>query len=963
MPSRVQTTPIPTFLDEVADAILSHPLAAARRLDRMAVVLPSHRASAALRNSLISRLNGPARLPQFFALSGFLEALSPRKAADPLEIVARMHRIHLREDQPLPFDRFVPWATVVLNDFAAVDHELADVDRVFRNLEAIQGIEDWSFHEKPWSADQVAFEKQWRRLPSLYRELHDELANDGLTTRAHLARTVALQGATDRFDHVVAAGLATLTTAEWRCLQSWQAAGKMTVLWDGDESYVRDVHNEAGLFIRAYGGVKARVQRRIAERNGPKVTQVACASAVAQAQYVREVVEGLNEGELDQTLVVLPDASSLSTVLQALPPTPRGYNVTMGVAFHESPVHAWLEQLFLMLDGRGDTWRFEHVQSLHAHPVMQRFHGAGHADRRQLRRREGRAFHALAKKHRAWVSGEDFQQEGAAQLGEALRRLVPLRTGDATAFLDEFLGWSAQVEAQLGHAPAPVSDDDVTADAPTHPGHDAWILAGWRRVRAVFGVLRRLQQHHGSMATASEVRHMARRLLRQERLDLLGEPAKGLQIMGLSETRALDYRRVVVLDMNEGKVPQATQPDSFLPPDLRAHLGMPGQREREARFAYLIHRLCHRAEEVHLLHRNSPDGNDAGDPSRYLLQLEGSFHDARGVPYLEVRHVHRQLPLPPQRPEIPALEVTDAMRAALRTWAEHGMSPSAINTLIACPRNFAFRYVWRMGQATELQTAMEANTLGSVVHWVMEHGLKEAGALGEILTTHHLDHVGKALDDLMRRALEAEYNAELVDRGENVLQLEIARATIRKLLRQERLELTRGDSPPVVVDVEETLNSQHPDTAFGPLSFAGKADRSEFVNGTPRVVDYKTGKVTGNELRLEGDWTATLEDGKHGKALQLVVYATMVLAHLDPVAQAKGVVAGIRSGRNVKEGLLSLRIDGSPLIRQEHVEVFLDWLAAKLNRLVEPGQSCHHNPDAMYCEHCVVLDPKDSFSV
>jgi len=219
------------------------------------------------------------------------------------------------------------------------------------------------------------------------------------------------------------------------------------------------------------------------------------------------------------------------------------------------------------------------------------------------------------------------------------------------------------------------------------------------------------------------------------------------------------------------------------------------------------------------------------------------------------------------------------------------------------------------------------------------------------------------LDDLMRRALEAEYNAELVHRGENVLQLEIARATIRKLLRQERLELSRGDSPPAIVDVEQTLNSHHPDTAFGPLSFAGKADRSEFVHGAPRVVDYKTGKVTGNELRLTGDWTATLEDGKHGKALQLVVYATMVLAHLDPVAQARGVVAGIRSGRNVKEGLLSLHIDDSPLIRQEHVAVFLDWLAAKLNCLVEPGQTCHHNPDAMYCEHCVVLDPKDSFSV
>ncbi|MDA0729232.1 MAG: PD-(D/E)XK nuclease family protein [Bacteroidetes bacterium] len=981
------TCRVPSFLDEVVDEIVAHPLAQARQLHRMALVLPSHRASTTLRKTLISRLGVPARLPKFYALSGFLEELSPLKAADPLEVMARMHRLMKDLDGAMGFDRFVPWASVVLQDFASVDHELADVDKVFQNLADIQGIEDWSFGEAPWSEDQKAFERQWRRLPGLYRALHQDLAQDGMTTRAHVARLVSAAGLTDHVDHLIAAGLTTLTKAEWAALDNWKRVGKLTMMWDGDESYVHDPHNEAGLFIRQHVLGKTRLSDRIGQGLGPQVNLVSCASAVSQAQAVRELLAPLDEESLDQTLVVLPDGSSLGTLLQALPPSDRGYNVTMGLAFHESPVQAWIEQLFLMLDTRGNSWRYDHVQSLHAHPVMQLFHRG-----EKLRQRDGWAFYNLAKTHRAWVNHADFEAWEADELAEELRKLGELRVDDATSFLERLLAWSADLEPRLG-SPLPLaevedepskaletgmndpilgglqtprdehdSSHDSSHDSAHDPSQDAWILAGWQRFRAVLGVMHRLQVKHAPMKEAREVRHMVKRLLRLERLDMLGEPAQGVQIMGLTETRALDYDRVIVLDMNEGIVPKASQQDSFLPHDLRSHWGMPGQREREARYAYLIHRLLNRSSEVHFLYRNSPDGKEGGEPSRYLLQIEGSFHDASGRPYLEVKRTTRQLPLPAQRPSIPELEVTPSMREALKRWASRGMSPSAINTMLACPRNFAFRYLWRMGEATEIQTAMEANTLGSVVHWVMEHGIREAGAVGHILTTHHLDHISQAMDDLMARALAEEYNADLVQRGENVLQLEIARATLAKLLRQERLELTRGDSPPFIDDVEQPLNSSHEGQSFGPMSFGGKADRSENIHGVPRVVDYKTGKVTTKDLQLEGDWTTTLNEGSHGKALQLLVYATMVLAHLDPVSQARGVVAGIRSGRNAREGLLSLTIDGSPLITKPHAETFLAWLSDKLCDLSAEGTTYAHDPKSHYCEHCVVLDPVELFS-
>jgi hypothetical protein len=128
------------------------------------------------------------------------------------------------------------------------------------------------------------------------------------------------------------------------------------------------------------------------------------------------------------------------------------------------------------------------------------------------------------------------------------------------------------------------------------------------------------------------------------------------------------------------------------------------------------------------------------------------------------------------------------------------------------------------------------------------------------------------------------------------------------------------------------------------------------------VVDYKTGKVEAKELRLKGDWTAQLEKGDKGKALQLVVYATMVLASIDPEAREHGVLAAIRSGRNVWEGLLSLEIDGDPLIKPAHAQEFIDWLADQLVAYAAHDHHVRHSEDAKYCEHCVVLDPPEAFS-
>ena len=341
-----------------------------------------------LRRGLMNRLTGPARLPQFYALSGFIEASSPWTAADPLEVLVRLHRVVGTSEDALPFDRFVPWAKVVLDDFAAVDHELADVGKVFQNLADIQGIEDWSFGEETWSEDQKAFERQWRRLPELYAKLHANLGQDGLATRAHLTRKLAEGEGHLDVDHVLAAGLATMSTAEWKCLDAWNKTDRLTVLWDADPTYVHDVHNEAGLFIRKFRSPNAPLVQGTLASQPPIVRVVGCASTVLQTQHVRDILANLTPEQFNQTLVVLPDGGTLGTLLQALPSNANGLNVTMGLAMHETPVLSFVDQVFTMLETTSDTWRLEQLQAFHAHPVMH------HIQRTQGHHSWGRSRHA-----------------------------------------------------------------------------------------------------------------------------------------------------------------------------------------------------------------------------------------------------------------------------------------------------------------------------------------------------------------------------------------------------------------------------------------------------------------------------------------------------------------------------------------------------------------------------------------
>ena len=920
-PSTLSST---SFLEEVAYAVLAED-----RPELCAVVLPSFRARAAFYRACARVAKRTTRLPQAFTLSGFVVAEEKLSIVDQLEALAVLYDVQHSEDGGHKgFENFLSWGPVALADFNAVDMSCLDAVSVFKNLKDIKDIEEWSFGEEEWSEDMKRFSDQWSRLAPLYTSFHKELESKGQTTLAMASRRQGESTEISSYTKVFAAGLTAVNKAQKKYLRKWDVAGKLVIMWDGDKSYVEDEQVEAGHFIRSFGGDYS-VSDRLSSTS-PELVAVDCSSLLSSCQYIREQVMEMTSEERSKTVIVVPDPSSLSILLQSLPVSKNGYNVTMGMSIRETPIYPFINLLNRIVTRGNSNWRYEELMSLVNQPVVLEAYGSD-----AFRADASRTLHSLAGKHMVWVDEGVLAEYSDGEMLGFMQELKGLCVSGADEFLGGFVAWSKGVSERLEGC------------------RDPWIKAGWGCVRKAVAMVLRLQESQKPCETTSDVWAVMRKLLGAQKIDLLGEPTEGLQIMGLNETRALDYDNVFVLDCNEGMLPKHEVIDSFIPFDLKMALKMPGRYEKEATYAYSFYRLLNRSKKIHFLFKGEGTTNDGTEVSRYILQLRSTFKPVGKL--LPIKEVKFSMPLPGERPTIPPLELNNELRKRLDRWSENGMSPSAINKMVGCERNFAYRYLLKLQEQRDIQESMESNTIGSIVHFVFEEGLKDA--LNKVLKVEHLDAILKNLNELLDHATEKYYNANIVKKGENLLLIESAKSTIKKLIRKEISELKGSDAEKIVIrGIEDDLEAEYKLDHGKRIAFYGLADKLEEANGVTRVVDYKTGITKKKDLQLPSDFEEELNKGKKSKAIQLLVYCAMLLKN-----EGDYVSAGIRSGRNSKAGLLSLEIDGSTKITRKSVHKLISWIQSRLDILNAEGHQIEHNQDSNFCDYCVVLDPTKNF--
>jgi hypothetical protein len=406
-----------------------------------------------------------------------------------------------------------------------------------------------------------------------------------------------------------------------------------------------------------------------------------------------------------------------------------------------------------------------------------------------------------------------------------------------------------------------------------------------------------------------------------------GEPLNGLQIMGVLESRVLDFETVIVTSMNEGKFPAGKSQNSFIPYDVKRELGLPTFKEKDAIYTYHFYHLLQRAKNIYLLYNTESEGLDAGEKSRFITQLEVEKQDNHTLSHEIYNAV---LPETAYQPMV--VPKSEKVMIRLKEIAEKGFSPSALTSYIRNPIQFYFQKILRISEVEEVEENIALNTLGTIIHETLE--VLYTPFIGKFLTENDIKNCFALLDAEVLKQFKIIYKEGEIKKGRNLLAFEVAKRNVLNFLKVELQGIKNGDAIKIL-HLEKPCERilEHPDLPY-PIKIAGKVDRIEERNGVIRIIDYKTGKVEKASVTLKS-WNGLAQEIKNDKIIQVLAYAFMY----EKEANGKLIEAGIISFKNLKSGFLPFNFkeekEVNSIINQEILSNYTEQMVLVLKEILD----------------------------
>ena len=664
-----------------------------------------------------------------------------------------------------------------------------------------------------------------------------------------------------------------MNNAEQNIFQTLLSSGKAEVYWDVDKAFLEDEQHDVSIFLRHY--IKTWPYYRNNEfkfvsnsyRESKEIKAVGVPKNIGQAKYVGELLSKLSPEELKQTAVVLGDESLLLPVLNSLPPNVDEVNVTMGFALQNAPVAFLFEHLLNMHSTPGEDSRYyKDIMLVLSHPLMQQV-TTGYS-RRLLEQ--------IRKENLVYLSREEI----SASLPGEFHKLFEICFGN----------WNNDPPKALKKLRELVMLLKEKLDRE----QDKLTLEFLYQLNLLLNQLSNLLEKYPYISSVKILTSIFKDLISSKTVDFRGKPFSGLQLMGMLESRVLDFKNVILTSVNEGVLPAGKSSNSFIPFDLKCAYKLPTYKEKDAVYTYHFYHLLQRAEQVHLLYNTESDGLNAGEKSRFLLQLEMEGNENHDLQKFNISPVVPAIPS-----QLKSIPKSPGVMEKIKERAAEGFSPSALTTYMRNPLDFYKQYVLGLREREEVEETVAYNTLGSVVHDSLETFYKEW--LQEKVTLERLEQALKETNAEIEKQFREHYTKAPLDSGKNLLIFEVARRYVRNFLRSEIEEVKAGNEIKVL-KIEEKLKSLFPVEELDfPVCLKGTVDRVDQYNGKMRIIDYKTGRVEQSKVEVV-DWEEITTDyDRYSKPFQILTYALMMD---QKEALPEAVEAGVISFKNLKEGFL-----------------------------------------------------------
>ncbi|WP_048330836.1 PD-(D/E)XK nuclease family protein, partial [Bizionia psychrotolerans] len=473
----------------------------------------------------------------------------------------------------------------------------------------------------------------------------------------------------------------------------------------------------------------------------------------------------------------------------------------------------------------------------------------------------------------------------------SLSRLIQLAPQHEALFELLFGNWNNQVSKALQHCQALILK--IKSHLEVHKKENLLALEHLFKFNSLFNELSLLDGNFKHLKDINSLFTVYKELLSSETLDFKGEPLEGLQIMGMLESRVLDFETIIISSVNEGILPSGKSNNSFIPFDVKLENKLPTYKEKDAVYTYHFYRLLQRAKRIFIIYNTEIDALKGGEKSRFITQLE-----LEGIHKLKQTIAVPDISMETNLKEL-VISKNDDVLSQIKIYADKGFSPSALTSYIRNPIDFYFQKVLKIKEHDDVEETVAANTLGTVIHNTLEDFYKPFE--GKELNWQQVTDMKLKIDLTVTKHFKDLYKEGDITKGKNLIVFEIAKRYISNFLNLEIADLKEGNSLEIVaIELENTAEIHIPELDF-PVRITGKVDRVDKRNGITRIIDYKSGKVDSSKVQITNWDDLTTDYDKYSKSFQVLTYA--YLMHAEKSFE-EPVEAGIISFKNLSAGFL-----------------------------------------------------------
>lgn len=884
-----------TFIAKLAKHIQSHYDLTKQELT---VVFPNKRAAFYLRNAFKTSCYQTLWLPQMISIEEAVTQWSSIALADTIDLLFELIDIdaglHVEQDGDLSV--FGSQATQMAKDFDEIDQYGIDAKHVFNFVLDNKKLEIWNFDEEKSKEKEIKYLHFFQSLYDYYLRLRDRLSKQGkgyygMITRhlSELPETMLLEKIGGR--SILFAGFNALTTTEERIINTLIRNGKAEILFDYDAYYVDDENNEAGLFARKYKKVHPQwIENSISNALTTETKNIHIINASGNTLQAKALQAKLQETHDGEQAVILADENLLIPILNSIPNTYSGFKVSMGYPVTKTPVNQLIKECFALyrhkrisrkINDNGTErvaegwyiWPVLHLMDLEIVKIV--------FSRNELEVFSHWKQNAVKKGKFIFEDSdiESFQQMPNIQA--LLRVILNKKDGSSPAIVLEDLN---QVLVFISHLLQSKPEQERNFFLLNQVSEIGKIISRLERVVA---------QNAQYVKDTHSLESLYRVLSSAASLKLNSSETDGLQIMGLLETRNLDFERLHLLSVNEGILPPDKSRGSFIPQFIRRACGLPGYTESQAVVAYHFYRLLQNGKDIYLYYNNLGD-TSGGEASRFILQIKHELAKNANIKVEEESfNSAAKSSLESQKLSAQKTNALDRLHYLIE---EKGLSPSALSTYLNCPLKYYLRYIAQI-EDNSVEEDTGVNVIGTIIHDTLEFMfadyLPKEGKT-QLIDKELFDKVIKPQwEQKLSLSIAKNLPNGLPDVGFNYLNRVTIEQQLKNYLNYTSKQLE--NSTLTLLETEGELKSNLP-TGHGDCIFYGRTDRIDQFDGLIRVIDYKTGHVSSTDLkapvRHQSERNLDYLKKIPEKALQLLLYKYMYLKE-NPNISPEQVIAAI----------------------------------------------------------------------